>query len=139
MPLVRLSTPNAARRNSSTRPEGFRLVAARSHMRRYPPRYAIPVASPRRRRGGWQAQVRVGFWCLRDVRPGRLPAAHRWPPDRAARVQVQDVGLGYETRMRWNDPDTRVWSDAVVHEPLVNVEDFEAAQRIAAWKGRDRK
>src|SRR3954453_16881981 len=37
-------------------------------------------------------------------------------------LDVQDVGMGYETRMRWNDPDTWVWSDAVVHEPLVSVE-----------------
>lgn len=32
----------------------------------------------------------------------------------------------------WNDPDTWVWSDTVVHEPRIGVEDFETAQPIAA-------
>jgi hypothetical protein len=41
--------------------------------------------------------------------------------------------------MRWNHPDTWVWSDTVVHEPLVSVEDFEAAQGVAAQHGRSRK
>ncbi|WP_345540986.1 recombinase family protein, partial [Phytohabitans rumicis] len=54
-------------------------------------------------------------------------------------LDVDDVALGYETRMRWNDADTWVWSDTVVHEPLVTVEDFEAARRIATQHGRDRK
>jgi site-specific DNA recombinase len=54
-------------------------------------------------------------------------------------LDVQDVGMGYETRMRWNDPKTWVWSEAIVHQPLVSVEDFEAAQRVAAQKGHGRK
>jgi hypothetical protein len=52
---------------------------------------------------------------------------------------VADVALGYETRMRWNDEDRWVWSDAVVQEPLVSVEDFEAAQQIARLSGRGRQ
>lgn len=54
-------------------------------------------------------------------------------------LDVEDVGLGYETRMRWNDEATWVWSDTVVHEPLVSVEDFEAAQQISAQHGRGRQ
>ncbi|HKT05282.1 MAG TPA: recombinase family protein [Rugosimonospora sp.] len=54
-------------------------------------------------------------------------------------LDVHDVGLGYQTRMRWNHPDAWVWSESVVHEPLVSVEDFEAAQGVAAQHGRGRK
>src|SRR5436190_5841930 len=41
--------------------------------------------------------------------------------------------------MRWNDPGTWVWSDTVAHQPLVSVEDFEAAQLIRADAGRGRQ
>lgn len=53
-------------------------------------------------------------------------------------LDVHEVALGYETKMRWNDPGTWVWSDTVAHEPLVSVEDFEAAQLIRADGGRGR-
>ena len=54
-------------------------------------------------------------------------------------LDVQDVGMGYETRMRWNDPKTWVWSDAIVHQPLVGVEDFEGSpQRPAQAAGTAR-
>ena len=35
-------------------------------------------------------------------------------------LDVHEVALGYETKMRWNDPGTWVWSDTVAHEPLVS-------------------
>jgi site-specific DNA recombinase len=54
-------------------------------------------------------------------------------------LDVEDVALGYETRMRWNTEDTWVWSDTIVQEPLVSVEDFEQAQQISAQHGRGRK
>ncbi len=54
-------------------------------------------------------------------------------------LDVNEVALGYETKMRWNEPGTWVWSDAVVHTPLVSTEDFEAAQIIRARCGRGRK
>jgi predicted transposase YbfD/YdcC len=34
-------------------------------------------------------------------------------------LDVEDVALGHETRMRWNDPTSWVWSAQVVHEPRV--------------------
>jgi DNA invertase Pin-like site-specific DNA recombinase len=43
-------------------------------------------------------------------------------------VDVEDVALGHETRMRWNDRADWVWSADVVHEPLIDVELFERAQ-----------
>ena len=54
-------------------------------------------------------------------------------------LDVHEVALGYETKMRWNDPGAWVWSDTIAHQPLVSVEDFEAAQLIRADGGRGRK
>jgi hypothetical protein len=53
-------------------------------------------------------------------------------------LDVSDVALGYETRMRWNDETKWVWSENPAHEPLVSVEDFEAARRISSEHGAGR-
>jgi site-specific DNA recombinase len=45
-------------------------------------------------------------------------------------IDVNDVGLGHETKMRWNDQDKWIWSDRHVHEPLIDVKVFEQAQAI---------
>jgi site-specific DNA recombinase len=47
-------------------------------------------------------------------------------------VDVQDVALGHETVMRWNDEDDWVWSTAQTHEAIIYPSDFDAAQRIRA-------
>ncbi len=52
---------------------------------------------------------------------------------------VDDVAAGYETRMRWNDAGSWVWSDVVAHEPLISADDFQAAQAIMADAGRARR
>ena len=44
-------------------------------------------------------------------------------------LDVDDVGLGYQNRMRWNDRSEWVWSNEVAHEPLISDELFEAADR----------
>jgi site-specific DNA recombinase len=54
-------------------------------------------------------------------------------------LDVNDVAAGYETRMRWNQPGSWVWSDAPAHEPLIPAADFEAAQAIMAGAGRARR
>jgi hypothetical protein len=36
-------------------------------------------------------------------------------------ISVDDVALGHETKVRWNDTDDRVWSGQLAHEPLVSV------------------
>ncbi|WP_084556233.1 recombinase family protein [Couchioplanes caeruleus] len=54
-------------------------------------------------------------------------------------LDVDDVGLGYQTRMRWNDTDKWVWSDSIAQEPLVSVADFEAAQGVRAEHGAGRQ
>src|SRR5216683_895822 len=54
-------------------------------------------------------------------------------------LDVNDVARGYETRLRWNDTGQWVWSETLAQEPLVSVEDFEAAQAIMAGAGRARQ
>ncbi|HJQ90470.1 MAG TPA: recombinase family protein [Acidimicrobiia bacterium] len=43
-------------------------------------------------------------------------------------IDVNDVGLGHQIRMRWNDPSEWVWSEEPSHEALVTREDWEAVQ-----------
>jgi site-specific DNA recombinase len=54
-------------------------------------------------------------------------------------LDIEEVALGYETKMRWNAPTAWVWSDAPAHPPLVSVEDFTAAQTVRADHGRSRQ
>ena len=54
-------------------------------------------------------------------------------------LDVDDVALGYQTRMRWNDKGAWIWSDTEAHTPLVSTEQFEAAQAIRADHGRTRQ
>ena len=54
-------------------------------------------------------------------------------------LDVNDVARGYETRLRWNDTGQWVWSETLAQEPLVTVEDFEAAQAVMAGAGRARQ
>ena len=44
-------------------------------------------------------------------------------------IDVEDVALGHETRMRWNDRKDWIWSEDQTHEPIVSVDEFEAAKR----------
>jgi hypothetical protein len=41
--------------------------------------------------------------------------------------------------MRWNEAGRWVWSDAIVHEPLISAADFEAVRAIMADAGRARR
>jgi hypothetical protein len=43
-------------------------------------------------------------------------------------IDVEDVALGHQTRMRWNPADEWVWSPEPRHEPLITRDLFEAAQ-----------
>ena len=45
-------------------------------------------------------------------------------------IDVEDVALGHETRMRWNDRASWVWSQDQAHEALVTIETFEAVQAL---------
>ena len=51
-------------------------------------------------------------------------------------IDVDDVALGHETKMRWNQPGDWVWSDHDTHAPLVSPEVFDAAQAVFAGAQR---
>jgi len=51
-------------------------------------------------------------------------------------IDVDDVALGHDTKMRWNDHDQWIWSEQQTHEPLITMEEFEAVQRI--FRGANR-
>ena len=51
-------------------------------------------------------------------------------------IDVHDVALGHETKMRWNDPDQWVWSGEPAHERIISVELFEAVQQAFATTNR---
>ncbi|GGP97451.1 putative recombinase [Streptosporangium pseudovulgare] len=50
-------------------------------------------------------------------------------------LDVDDVGLGHTTKLRWNSREEWVWSDDVAHAPIVSPEDFTAAQDTLAGRG----
>lgn len=99
------------------------------------PSAADPARNRHRTGQGWaKSAVRV------ILANPRYTGRQVWNKQRKDEVllDVDDVGLGYETRMRWNDQDKWVWSNASAHEPLVAVTDFEAAQRLRAEHGAGR-
>src|SRR5207302_2940357 len=51
-------------------------------------------------------------------------------------IDVDDVALGHQTKLRWNDPAEWVWSERDTHPELVSVDDFEAVQAIFAGAQR---
>ena len=92
--------------------------------------------NPHRAGEGWaKAAVRA------IVRNPRYTGRQVWNKQRKDEVllDVNDVARGYQTRLRWNDTTQWVWSEALAQEPLVCVEDFEAAQAIMADAGRARR
>jgi site-specific DNA recombinase len=44
-------------------------------------------------------------------------------------LDVNDVAAGYETKLRWNDPDTWVWSAVPAHPTIVDLDTWKQAQR----------
>lgn len=54
-------------------------------------------------------------------------------------IDVEDVGLGHETKMRWNTRDKWIFSEQIVHESIIDIETFQQAQEITAAKGAGRK
>ena len=53
-------------------------------------------------------------------------------------IDVDDVALGHETKLRWNKPNAWIWSTDVVHEPLISPAVFEQAQQVFAARGAGR-
>ncbi len=53
-------------------------------------------------------------------------------------LNVEDVALGYQTRMKWNGNDTWVWSKEIVHPPLIDTAVFWRAQELLATRPASR-
>jgi site-specific DNA recombinase len=52
-------------------------------------------------------------------------------------VNVEDVALGHETKMKWNDRADWVWSAEQAHEQIISTDTFVAAQeQLAAGRHR---
>ncbi|MBF6554859.1 MAG: recombinase family protein [Acidimicrobiales bacterium] len=51
-------------------------------------------------------------------------------------IDVEDVALGHESKMRWNHPSEWVWSEQQTHTAIIEPETFEAAQDIFAGAQR---
>ncbi|WP_213456551.1 recombinase family protein [Rhizomonospora bruguierae] len=99
------------------------------------PSAADPARNPHRTGEGWAKSA------VKNILSNpRYTGRQVWNKQRKDEVllDVNDVALGYETRMRWNDKDSWVWSDTIAHPPLVTVNDFELAQTIMAAGGRGR-
>ena len=109
-------------------------------------RDAIPSPSaydrarnPHRRGQGWaKSAVRAILlnprYCGRQV----------WNRQRRVEtlIDVDDVALGHETKMRWNGDAAWVWSQEMSHEPLVSpeeVEEVRARLRATARRSADRR
>lgn len=50
-------------------------------------------------------------------------------------IDVDDVGLGHATKLRWNTREEWVWSDEIAQPPIVTAEDFEVVQELLAGRG----
>ena len=75
--------------------------------------------------------------CLRHVGMGiltnpRYTGHEVWNKQRKDEVliDVDDVGLGHEILMRWNDSSQWISSNEPVHDVLVTIEDFDTEQAM---------
>ncbi len=50
-------------------------------------------------------------------------------------IDVHDVALGHTTKMRWNEAGKWVYSDEIVHPPIVTADTFRQVQDILAARG----
>ncbi|MFF5248106.1 recombinase family protein [Streptosporangium sp. NPDC000095] len=50
-------------------------------------------------------------------------------------IDVDDVGLGHATKLRWNTREEWVWSDGITQPPIVTAEGFEVVQELLAGLG----
>ena len=99
------------------------------------PERARPGAQPppqRRRRGRRPP-------CARSSRTPATPAARSGTGNAATRssLDVDDVALGHETKLRWNDRADWIWSTEPTHERARGACDDFARVRRAAWRRRE--
>ncbi len=49
-------------------------------------------------------------------------------------IDVDDVGLGHVTKLRWNDTGKWLWSDKIVQPPIIDRESFDQVQAMIAGR-----
>ena len=49
-------------------------------------------------------------------------------------IDVSDVALGHTTKMRWNDGDQWIYSEKIVHPPLIGDDTFAEVQQMLAGR-----
>ena len=83
-----------------------------------------------------------GAWSKAAVRSilknPRYSGREVWNKQRRDEVllDVEDVALGHESKMRWNHPDEWVWSENQTHTAIIEPATFEATQDIFAGAQR---
>ncbi len=45
-------------------------------------------------------------------------------------LDVDDVALGHRTKLRWNETGKWIWSDQIVHPPIIDRESFDEVQKL---------
>lgn len=109
---------------------GFHLIAQGLNLDDIPSPSAHDPARNRHRATG------RGRWAKSAVRAillnPRYTGHEVWNKQRKDEVllDVEDVALGHETKMRWNPPSEWIWSNELTHPPLVPRKLFDAAQAM---------
>jgi site-specific DNA recombinase len=69
----------------------------------------------------------------------RYTGHHVWNKQRKDEVlmDVEDVALGHTTKLRWNETDKWVWSDKIVHPPIIDREDWQQVQVLLHARASD--
>jgi site-specific DNA recombinase len=49
-------------------------------------------------------------------------------------IDVEDVALGHTTKLRWNESDSWVWSERIVHPPVIDRETFHQVQVMVSGR-----
>src|SRR6185437_9986389 len=92
---------------------------------------------------GFERAFRCGFaWSKSAVRAilgnPRYTGRQVWNQQRKDEVliDVHDVALGHTTKMRWNEAGQWIYSDQVVHPPIIGTDTFTRAQAVLAAKSK---
>ena len=49
-------------------------------------------------------------------------------------IDVDDVALGHTTKLRWNESAAWIWSEKIVHPPIIDHDIFEQVQVMASGR-----
>ena len=107
---------------------GVTAIANRLNADAHPcPSAQDPARNSHRTGAGW-----VGSAVLAILKNPRYTGFEVWNKQRKDEVliDVEDVALGHETRLRWNPEDAWIFSPHPVHEPIIDRESFRQAQAL---------